>query len=239
MSPIHTLAGRTQAELLWTQRRSFLQAAALWSAMGGYTAAFAQGRSNIVDLMGDVLLNGQRLLPGQVIQTGDEIITGPMSTLVFVLGNSSFLVRQNTRMVVERGSSLSVVSVLRMLTGAVASVWGKGTSRRIVTPDPHGRYSWHRCVHRSIPPTGQPELFLQLLRHSGHWRGYRNQGQPIRLPPVFLGRGHTQEWPLVEPSQSHQPHRRGTGILGTSGRPTHQLANSGAQRHQKRHGLHG
>lgn len=134
MSHTHTLAGRTATELLWTQRRSFLQAAALWTSMGGITAAQAQSRSNIVELMGDALLNGQRLLPGHSIQTGDELMTGPLSNLVFVLGNSSFLVRQNTRMVVERGNSLSVVSVLRLLTGAVASVWGKGTSRRIITP---------------------------------------------------------------------------------------------------------
>ena len=130
----HLLAGRTEAELLWTQRRSFLQAAASWTALGGFTAAQAQSRSNIVELVGDALLNGRRLLPGHTVQTGDELLTGPLSSLVFVLGNSSFLVRQNTRMVVERGDSLSVVSVLRLLTGAVASVWGKGTSRRIVTP---------------------------------------------------------------------------------------------------------
>lgn len=134
MSPLHTLAGRLQAELLWPQRRSFLQAAAAWSALGGFAAAQAQGRSNIVDLTGDVLLNGQRLLPGAVIQTGDEIVTGPMSTLVFVLGNSSFLVRQNTRMVIDRGASLYLVSVLRLLTGAVVSVFGKSGYRRIVTP---------------------------------------------------------------------------------------------------------
>jgi hypothetical protein len=134
MSHHHLLAGRTEAELLWTQRRSFLQAAAAWTAVGGFTAAQAQNRSNIVELMGDALLNGRRLLPGHSVQTGDELVTGPLSSLVFVLGNSSFLVRQNTRMVVERGNSLSVVSMLRLLTGAVASVWGKGTSRRIVTP---------------------------------------------------------------------------------------------------------
>lgn len=134
MSSTHTLAGRTETELLWMQRRSFVQAAAAWTAMGGFTAAQAQSRSNILVLMGDTLLNGQRLRPDHSIQTGDELVTGPMSGLVFVLGNSSFRVRQNTRMVVERGASLSVVSVLRLLTGAVVSVWGKGTSRRIITP---------------------------------------------------------------------------------------------------------
>jgi hypothetical protein len=60
--------------------------------------------------------------------------TGPGSNLVFVIGNSSFQVRQNSRLTVERGATLNAVSVLRMITGAVASVWGRGSSRQIVTP---------------------------------------------------------------------------------------------------------
>ncbi len=134
MNTLHTLAGRTEHEVLWTQRRSFLQAASAWTALGGYSAAQAQQRSNIVELVGDAQLNGQRLLPGHTIQSGDAIHTGPGSSLIFVLGASSFKVRQNTRMVVERGASLNLVSVLRLLTGAVVSVWGKGGTRRIVTP---------------------------------------------------------------------------------------------------------
>ena len=130
----HTLDGRTEQELLWYQRRQFLGAAAAWTAAGGFSAAHAQQRSNIVELVGDAQLNGARLLPGQTIQTGDEVSTGPGTTLVFVIGNSSFKVRQNTRMAVERGSSLWSVSVLRLLTGGVASVWGKGTNRQIITP---------------------------------------------------------------------------------------------------------
>jgi hypothetical protein len=130
----HTLEGRTEQEVLWFQRRSFLQAAAAWSAMGGISAAQAQQRTNIVELRGDALLNGQRLTSAQTIQTGDSVETGPASQLVFVVGNAAYLVRQNTRLTVERGSTLNAVSVLRMLTGAVASVWGRGTTRQIVTP---------------------------------------------------------------------------------------------------------
>jgi hypothetical protein len=130
----HTLQGRTEKEVLWFQRRGFLQAAAAWTSLGGFGAAYAQQRSNIVDLKGDAMINGRRLNAQQAIQTGDALETGPDSQVVFVIGNSSFLVRQNSRMTVERGSTLNAVSVLRMLTGAVASVWGRGTSRQIVTP---------------------------------------------------------------------------------------------------------
>ena len=130
----HQLQGRSESEVLWFLRRSFLQAAAAWAALGGATPAQAQARSNIVELRGDATLNGQRLRPDDTVQTGDSIATGPGSTLIFVLGSSAFHVRQNTRMTVERGASLLAVSVLRMLTGAVVSVWGKGNLRQIITP---------------------------------------------------------------------------------------------------------
>lgn len=130
----HMLQGRTDDEVLWFQRRSFLQNAAAWTAMGGFAGAQAQSRSNIVELVGDALVNGIRLVPQRTIQTGDRLETGPASSLIFVLGNASFQVRQNTRLTVERGNTLSAVSVLRLLTGAVASVWGRGSRRQITTP---------------------------------------------------------------------------------------------------------
>ena len=130
----HVLTNRTETEVLWFQRRSFVQAAAAWTALGGFEAAHAQSRSNIVELLGDALVNGARLLPQQVIQTGDEIVTGPLSNLIFVLGNASFQVRQSSRLTVERGATLSTVSVLRLLAGGVASVWGRGSRRQIVMP---------------------------------------------------------------------------------------------------------
>ncbi len=130
----HFLEGRIEQEVLWFHRRSFLQAAAVWTGLGGFTAAQAQYRSNIVEMRGDAQINGQRLTPQQTIQTGDYLETGPGSQLVFVIGMSSFLVRQNTRFAVQRGSTLNAVSVLRLLTGAVASVWGRGSTRQIVTP---------------------------------------------------------------------------------------------------------
>lgn len=130
----HSLQGRTERELLWYQRRSFLTAAAAWTAAGGFGAAQAQQRGNIIELVGEATVNGARLRPDQTIQTGDEITTGADTTLVFVVGTASFKMRQNSRMAVDRGNSLSVVSVLRLLSGGVVSVWGRGNNRQIVTP---------------------------------------------------------------------------------------------------------
>jgi hypothetical protein len=59
--PAHPAGPHRGQEVLWFQRRSFLQAAAAWTAMGGFAAAVAQQRSNIVELQGDALINGARL----------------------------------------------------------------------------------------------------------------------------------------------------------------------------------
>ncbi len=130
----HTLQGRAESEVTWFQRRDTLKAAAAWVAMGGLPAAMAQQRSNVVELLGDVLLNGRRMVPQQTIQTGDEIATGPASRLTFVLGNAAMHVRQNSRLTVERGATLNTVSLLRLLTGAVGSAFGRGPNRAIITP---------------------------------------------------------------------------------------------------------
>ena len=130
----HTLQGRTESEVLWFQRRDFLKSAAAWSALGASGVASAAGATNVVQLAGDATINGMRMYREQTIQTGDQIVTGPGSTLTFVLGTSAFHVRQNSMMAVERGASLSAVSLLRLLTGAVVSVWGRGPYRQIVTP---------------------------------------------------------------------------------------------------------
>jgi hypothetical protein len=130
----HILQGRTDQEVSWFQRRDFLQAAAVWTAWGGAATVQAQSRSNVVQSVGDSLVNGYPMHREQTIQTGDRIQTGPNSTLIFTLGNSAFHVRQNSTMVVERGLSLSAVSLLRMISGAVVSVWGRGRSRQIITP---------------------------------------------------------------------------------------------------------
>ena len=131
----HRLQGRSEAEVTWFQRRDTLKAAAAWVAMGGMPMALAQQRSNVVEFVGDIALNGQRMLPQQTVQTGDEIATGPASRLVFVIGNAAFHVRQNSRITVERGITLNTVSLLRLLSGAVVSVFGRGGNRSIVTPN--------------------------------------------------------------------------------------------------------
>lgn len=183
---LHTLQGRSEAEVTWFQRRDTLKAAAAWAAMGGMPAALAQQRSNVVEFVGDVLLNGQRMRPQQTIQTGDEILTGPASRLVFVIGNAAFHVRQNSRLTVERGNTLNTVSLLRLLTGAVVSVFGRGGNRAIVTPtltagirgtgvyteimdDQGGRTYFCNCYGTVEVVRGKDRVVSQSSYHQSFW----------------------------------------------------------------------
>ena len=96
-------------------------------------AAQAHARGNIVELRGEVLRNGEALAPHHTISTGDRIDTGPGATVVFAVGDGAFLVRARSQVVLE-GDTPAAVKVLRLLRGAVASVWGRGSDRRIILP---------------------------------------------------------------------------------------------------------
>lgn len=204
----HLLQNRSEKEILWFQRRETLKAAAAWMAMGGLPAAMAQQRSNVVELVGDALINGQRLRPDQTVQTGDQLETGPGSGVVFALGNASFRVRQNTRMTVERGSTLSAVSLLRIITGGVVSVWNKGGSRSIVTPTltagirgtgvytevvPQRNNSTYfcNCYGTVDVESGGVKTVSQSDYHQSFWAGTDAQGFATLTSAGFLD--HTDE----------------------------------------------
>ncbi|QJW84039.1 iron dicitrate transport regulator FecR [Ramlibacter terrae] len=204
----HALLDRTEAELLWFRRRHFIQAAAAWTAAGGFTAAHAQQRSNVVQLEGDVLLNGQRMRPDNFVQSGDRIDTGPGSTLVFAVGNSAFHVRQNSRITVERGATLNTVSVLRLLTGAVVSVWGRGSNRQIVTPtltagirgtgvytevfaQENYRSYFCNCYGTVELAAGGERAVSQASYHQSYWGEAQPRGGRMLTPALAIN--HTDE----------------------------------------------
>jgi hypothetical protein len=180
----HLLQGRGESELLWFHRRGFLQAAAAWTATGGAVAAHAQQRGNVVQLLGDVLVNGQHLRQGQSIQTSDRVETGPDSQLLFVMGNACFLVRQNSRLAMERGATLTSVSVLRLKAGGVVSAWSRGSLRQIVLPnltagirgtgtyaevDPGGRSYFCNCYGIVEVSSGAERVTSSAQYHQSFW----------------------------------------------------------------------
>ncbi|MBL8381624.1 MAG: iron dicitrate transport regulator FecR [Burkholderiales bacterium] len=121
-----------------TPRRAFLHTAAAAAAASLWlrpASAFAQGASNIVELGGDVLVNGRRAAPDDAIQPGDRIQTAPGGTLGFTLGRDAFLVRPGSDLTLVRGASLFIVGGVRLVSGGLLSVFGRSArARQVVTP---------------------------------------------------------------------------------------------------------
>ena len=76
--------------------------------MGGAATVVAQQRSNIVQMQGDVLVNSRPITRQDYVQTGDTVQTGPGSSIVFVVGSSSFMMRQNSAITLSRGDSTTL-----------------------------------------------------------------------------------------------------------------------------------
>ena len=117
------------------ERRRLLLAMLASGVLGGSfsTAAFGQlavpapgplpaGRS-IYRLDGDATVNGQAASLDTPIRPGDEIRTGPRSRVIFAVDQDAFLLRENSEMRLEAPNA--VISTVRMLTGALLSVFGR------------------------------------------------------------------------------------------------------------------
>lgn len=193
------LPSRPEQQTPWFRRRDTLKAAAAWLAMGGLPAAMAQQRSNLVQLLGNVQLNGQRLLPDQTVQTGDQLQTGLASSVIFVIGDSAFHVRANSRLSLERGKSLTTVSQLRLHAGAVASVWAASGDHQILMPglaatfqsagvyaqasDPPGRASYLcNCYGTLALSSGRDKTLCTSTYHEAFWAAADNSEGEALMP---------------------------------------------------------
>jgi len=84
-------------------------------------------------LRGDVRINGAPAREGMDVKAGDVVTTGAGSEVVFVAGKDAFLIRANSRVEVEGTLGALVISGLRLITGAVLSVFSPGERRTLQT----------------------------------------------------------------------------------------------------------
>jgi hypothetical protein len=125
-------------------RRAFLLqslAAGLLGA-GGISGAAAQffGRrprklpagQSVYEASGAVTVNGQAANAATRIGPGDRVETGTGAQLIFVVGADAFILRASSSL--EIGGSSFVVNTMRLATGAVLSVFGRGAAKRVITP---------------------------------------------------------------------------------------------------------
>jgi hypothetical protein len=102
------------------------------AAAGGTAApgALPAGRS-IYRLQGDVRVNGSAATLATIIGPRDRVETGADGLVIFVVGKDAFILRANSTLELAPGSSTdpggasATVGTLRILTGALLSVFGK------------------------------------------------------------------------------------------------------------------
>lgn len=86
-------------------------------------------RQGVRKMYGNVLINGKKIKPGALIQPGDTVETAPDAKVVYVIGQDAFLQRGSSAVHFSSGTT---AKVMRVITGKILSVFGKG-KRSIAT----------------------------------------------------------------------------------------------------------
>jgi hypothetical protein len=105
--------------------------------MAWLRGALAAGsvEKGIYQLRGEVRVNGSAAVEGMEIKAGDVITTGANGQAVFVSGRDAFMIRANARVEAQGASAGDLVlGGLRVVTGAVLSVFAPGGTRTLSTP---------------------------------------------------------------------------------------------------------
>ena len=87
--------------------------------------------SGMIEVRGEVLINGRPARAGAALKPGDSVATAPESSAVFVVGRDAFLIRERSELLTAGRSVLT--GSLRLVTGKLLSVFGRGP-RSITTP---------------------------------------------------------------------------------------------------------
>ena len=82
---------------------------------------------------GDVRINGTAAAEGMDVKAGDVVTTGARSETIFVTGKDAFLIRENSRVEVEGVLGALVLTGLRVVTGALLSVFTPGEPKMLRT----------------------------------------------------------------------------------------------------------
>jgi hypothetical protein len=86
----------------------------------------------VARVRGEATIGGRPAQRGMVVRPDDVVTTGRDAELVFVVGRDAFLARSHSRVELS-GAGRFVVSGLRIVTGALLSVFAPGRGRRIET----------------------------------------------------------------------------------------------------------
>ncbi len=109
--------------------------AALALEMGRLRAALAAEAvaKGVARVRGEARIGDRPARRGMEVGSGDVVTVGRDAELVFVVGRDAFLARAGSRIELSGDAARSVVSGLRLVTGALLSVFEPRTEKRIRT----------------------------------------------------------------------------------------------------------
>lgn len=121
------------------KRRSLIQALATAGVLGPagicglISEALAEGNKPIAPgmhkIVGTVTVNGQPAREGQLIRNGDTIVTGARSEAIYVIGQDAYMQREKSTI---NFAAEAAAGVMRVITGKILSVFGKGDKKLVV-----------------------------------------------------------------------------------------------------------
>lgn len=109
-------------------RRHFIKAAGIAGLLIPLESIAAPDQ--VHDLRGKVTINNRPATFRSDILPGDRIVTGNDGHFVFVMGQDAVMLRSRSELVIERHEESQ--GLLRLLTGAMGAVFGRGRPRQIV-----------------------------------------------------------------------------------------------------------
>lgn len=118
----------------WLLRTS-AGAAAIATGMAVLREALAAEavKKGVARVRGEARIGGQPAKPGVEVKPGDVVTTGPSSELVFVVGRDAFMARAGSRIELSGAAGEAAITGLRVVTGALLSVFQPGKGKQIRT----------------------------------------------------------------------------------------------------------
>jgi hypothetical protein len=112
------------------KRRQFLGAAAALLLVRDALAA-GDVEKGVARVQGDARINGAQAKPGMDVKAGDVVQTFANGQIVFVVNKDAFLLRANSRVELQGGAGSALLTGLRLVTGALLSVFPSGQRKTI------------------------------------------------------------------------------------------------------------
>ena len=110
-------------------------AAAIAAGMSVLREALAADavRQGLARVKGEARIGDRPAAPGMEVKPGDIVTVGPRSEAVFVAGRDAFMARAGSRIELGGPAGEAVITGLRVVTGALLSVFQPGKGRQIRT----------------------------------------------------------------------------------------------------------